>query len=136
MANYISDHAARFGTLRSSLLLSFAVALVMPFLPGRRCTATRACCKRWKTCGRPGALGLSTPSEEIDLSFVCCRQENSYQPQLASLLTEVRRRTEVPTVASTDLFSLTDNFRHLYFVANAHIRPMTFHSSRLLRKAR
>lgn len=66
--------------------------------------------------GRRGVLECSAVCEAVKLFFLCCREENSSQRLSVSLLTEVCRPSEVPTIVSTDLPALSKDFGHLYYV--------------------
>lgn len=63
-------------------------------------------------------LELSVASVQIDSPFVRYPEKDGYQRRLASLITEVCQRPEVPTVLSPALLTFPEQFVYLYYVAN------------------
>lgn len=52
---------------------------------------------------------------ETDLPLVQSHKEDGYEQRRAALLVEAHRQPAVLTLVATDLSSLTEDWRHLYF---------------------
>lgn len=76
---------------------------------------------RWRQCGGwrgRGAQHLQTTCREIDAPFVRCRKKYDCQKRLSSMVAEVCRRLEVPTVVAVDLQVFPENLGRLYIFSN------------------
>lgn len=118
VVRYIQNYRPRFYTLHLSAQPSNWAYFVVLYGLGSRDTAAEACQNSWKHWGGRGTLQSSWCSTEMNSLFVRCRKKDSYRCRLSLLFTEVHPRAELPTVCSSDLLALSEDFWCLKYIAN------------------